>query len=106
MMMEYPDKKARQRDAAYSTFKASVYVKTGADLFIESSPAEAEDIARLSGKYVYCTSTHLMIHPSSLARLSEQLKEEIKKTQRYPLRRLKGFYHAVRWWGKRLLQRQ
>ena len=104
IMMDYPDKKTRQRDAAYARFKASVYLKTCADLFIESSRHEAEEIVRLSGKYVYCTSTHLMISPSSMARLSEHIKEEIRKTRQYPLKRLKGFYHALRWWGKRIFR--
>lgn len=104
IMMEYPDKKTRQREGAYSRFKASVYLKTGADLFIESSPHEAEEIVRLSGKYVYCTSTHLMISPSSFDRMSERVKEELRKTRQYPLQRLKGFYHALRWWGRRILR--
>ena len=97
IMMNYPDKKTRQRAAMYSAFKADNYKTTGAQLFIESSKTQAEDIARLTGKYVYCTSSHTLISPSLIGQMTEKVKEEIQKTRSYPILRLKAFLKLLRW---------
>ena len=98
MMMNYPDRKTRQKAAQYSAFKAQIYKTTGAQLFIESSKLQAEEIALLTGKYVYCTSTHTLINPSLLGQLTEKIKEEIHKTYTYPWLRLRSFLKFLRWW--------
>jgi len=97
MMMNYPDKKTRQKAAQYSEFKAQIYKTTGAQLFIESSKPQAEEIALLTGKYVYCSDTHNLIHPPLLGQLTEKIKEEIQKTSTYPGLRLHGFLKFLRW---------
>lgn len=98
IMMKYPDKKSKRKAGAYSLFKANIYKTTGAKLFIESSKLQAEEIARFTGKYVYCTSTHALINPSLLGQLTEKIKEEIQKTYTYPGLRLKSFLKLLRWW--------
>jgi hypothetical protein len=50
---------------AYATFKADVYRRTGAKLFIESSPRLTEQIAELSGQPVFCTATREMVYPGA-----------------------------------------
>jgi uncharacterized HAD superfamily protein len=46
-------------------FKADHYIKSKADLFIESCSDQAEKIAELSGKPVYCTETK-RLYPISI----------------------------------------
>lgn len=98
IMMNYPDKISKQKAGAHSSFKTNIYKKTGAELFIESSKLQAEEIARLTGKYVYCTSTHNLINPSLLGHVTEKIKEEIRKTYTYPGLRLKNIFKYLRWW--------
>jgi orotate phosphoribosyltransferase len=69
IMMGYPDMAARRAANAYASFKAEIYRRTGAILFVESSPALAAEIARLSGKSVFCLETRRMIDPEPLARV-------------------------------------
>ncbi len=98
IMMNYPDKISKQKAEAHSSFKTNIYKKTGAELFIESSKLQAEEIARLTGKYVYCTSTHTLINPSLLGQVTEKIKEEIRKTYTYPWLRLKNVFKCLQWW--------
>jgi orotate phosphoribosyltransferase len=69
LMMDYADMAARRAANAYAPFKAEVYERTGAILFVESSAKLAPEIARLSGKSVFCTETRKMIDPSLLPRV-------------------------------------
>jgi orotate phosphoribosyltransferase len=69
VMMDYPDMAARRAANAYASFKAETYRRTGAILFVESSSALAAEIARLSGKSVFCLETRKMIDPELLPRL-------------------------------------
>jgi orotate phosphoribosyltransferase len=75
MMMEYPDMDARRAANAYSSFKASIYNRTGAILFVESSALLAAEIARLSGKSVFCVETKRMIDPALLPRVRHKTGE-------------------------------
>jgi orotate phosphoribosyltransferase len=69
LMMDYPDMAARRAANAYAPFKAEIYRTTGALLFVESSSALAGEIARLSGKSVFCLETRRMIDPELLPRV-------------------------------------
>jgi len=69
IMMDYADKEARQKAAAYSSFKADAYRKTDAMLFVESSFVLATAIARQTGKDVFCTEIWDMVRPASYERL-------------------------------------
>jgi orotate phosphoribosyltransferase len=68
LMMDYADMAARRAANAYAPFKAEIYERTGALLFVESSPKLASEIARLSGKSVFCAETRRMIDPALLPR--------------------------------------
>ncbi|CAN5151732.1 phosphoribosyltransferase family protein [soil metagenome] len=66
LMMGYPDQASRQAANAYATYKAEIYRRTGARLFIESSPEQALEIAMLSRKPVFCMDTRAMLYPDRL----------------------------------------
>ena len=68
IMMNYPDKAARQAANVYASFKSDVYVRTRAKLFIESSYKQAVEIAQLSGKPVFCMDTREMIYPGMVSK--------------------------------------
>lgn len=53
-MMNLPTMFDRQRLGHYGEYKGRVYNQTGASLFIESNPKEAEEINLFTGKPVYC----------------------------------------------------
>lgn len=75
MMMDYPDMAARRAANAYASFKAEIYERTGAILFVESSAKLAAEIARLSGKSVFCVETRRMIDPALLPRVRRKTDE-------------------------------
>ena len=75
LMMDYPDMAARRAANAYASFKAEIYKSTGAILFVESSPTRAAEIARLSGKSVFCAETRKMIDPALLPRVRRKTDE-------------------------------
>jgi uncharacterized HAD superfamily protein len=75
LMMDYPDMAARRAANAYASFKAEAYTRTGALLFVESSPTLAAEVARLSGKSVFCLETRTMIDPEFLSRLRRTTRE-------------------------------
>ena len=86
IMMDYPDLAARVaagRDAAY---KAEVYKKTNALLFIESSLNQAEDIARITGKQVLCTETNELIEPGGIKRQMQTFNRNKHLIFKDPLR--------------------
>lgn len=53
-LMNFATKQERLQAGNHALFKAQNYVSTGAALFIESNRSQAMEIARLSGKPVYC----------------------------------------------------
>lgn len=67
IMLDLPSKAERQRLAVHGSFKADVYRKSDAILFIESESDQAEKIARFSGKPVLCIETHELIKPDLLS---------------------------------------
>lgn len=55
----------RRKAGNYGKFKASVYVKEKrSPIFIESCPVQAREIARLSGKLVYCVDAGELLFAS------------------------------------------
>lgn len=63
VMMQYPDKAARVAAGSHGSFKAGVYCRSGAILFIESSLGQAREIAGTTGLDVFCFETREMIRP-------------------------------------------
>ncbi len=64
IMCDLPSKEARLKANNHGGFKASVYTQFDGFLFIESSQGQAQQIANLSGKAVYCMDTRRMIYPA------------------------------------------
>jgi orotate phosphoribosyltransferase len=91
IMMDYPDMAARRAANAYASFKAEIYRRTGAILFVESSPALAAEIARLSGKSVFCLETRRMIDPELLPLLRHNTAELPRRV----LRKMSNAAHRV-----------
>lgn len=60
-MIDLPNKEARQAAKCHGTFKAQVYGSVDADLFIESNPRQAWEIAVTTQKPVFCVDTMQMI---------------------------------------------
>ncbi len=63
VMMDYPDMEARRAAQAYASFKADIYLRTKAWLFIESSLPLSRDIAERTGYGVFCMDTRELIRP-------------------------------------------
>lgn len=68
IMMNLPDKETRLRLRSHAIYKAEVYKKTGAALFIESSLRQSREIARLSGKQVFCLESRELVNPAFVHR--------------------------------------
>lgn len=81
IMMDFPDKESRIRANCYGKFKADVYRKTGAILFIESSAEQAREIAQLSGKAVLCIGTRQLIDPSIGSALPVLVESAVHKAR-------------------------
>ncbi len=78
IMMDYANKAARVAAGSHSAFKAEVYRKTNAVLFIESSPEQALKIAQITGRDVFCMETREMINPTLSAKLLRMRREPSK----------------------------
>jgi orotate phosphoribosyltransferase len=63
VMMNYATKEARIAAGSHAEFKAQVYTRTEALLFVESDREQAGAIARLSGRPVFCYTTREMVQP-------------------------------------------
>ena len=76
-LLMHPAADGAERRAAtdHAKRKARAYVQTGAWLFIESDTSQAKEIARRSGKAVYCTDTRQMVQPSPLAAARRQFED-------------------------------
>lgn len=68
VMLDMPDKDSRIRARVHAAFKAELYERTGALLFIESSEKQAGEIARLTGKDVLCFETRELLSPTRVNR--------------------------------------
>lgn len=58
----------RQRQGS-GRMKGEVYKKLDSGLFVESELRQSEDIARISGKYVFCVDAREMIAPGAASRV-------------------------------------
>lgn len=67
LMMNLPDKAARQRSGAHAAYKANHYRSTGTAFFIESSLAQATEIADRACKPVFCTESRTVVFPGALS---------------------------------------
>lgn len=87
-LIDLPSRAERMRTGAHCRHKAQVYRESASVLFYESDPAQAPEIARLSGKPVLCTANMEMHMPTGF-----QVRAHIKSAKwhlRRPLGRVKG----------------
>jgi orotate phosphoribosyltransferase len=83
----------RADESLEADYKAQLYTDVDGALFFESSSAQAEQIARKTGRYVFCTETREMMEPSS----SAQLKRVVKREASAGYRRLQDLLrHGIR----------
>jgi len=80
VMLDLPDKESRLAAMCHSAFKAEVYQQKKANLFVESSFAQAVEIVNKARKPVLCVEKGKMIQPSSLQSIWHYLKAALKKT--------------------------
>ncbi len=71
IMMDYPDMASRRAAKTYASFKADLYIRSEAQLFIESAPHTAKEIADLTSKPVFAMDTRQMVYPGMEARQRE-----------------------------------
>lgn len=69
IMLDVPSKEARTASGCHASFKANVYKRSPARVFIESSYRQAVEIARLSGKSTICFETQECISPGVMGDL-------------------------------------
>ena len=81
VMLDLPNKEARQRANSHAEHKAKTYKSTNYTLFIESSLNQALEINRLTKKPVLCTENFEMIFES------ESILYNIKNGKRFPILR-------------------
>lgn len=67
VMMNLPSKAARIAAGRYSKFKSDIYAATDAQLFIESSPLQAREIAMVTRRAVFCMATRQMVASNMVA---------------------------------------
>lgn len=84
IMMDLPDKASRVASGSHASFKAAVYRKVGAELFIESSPAQAYEIARRTRKPVLCAESMEMVELGIEARVQRTYDRYVKRALLHP----------------------
>jgi orotate phosphoribosyltransferase len=92
IMMDYPDMETRQANGNHGEYKANIYSQSDASLFIESSEPQAEKIAHLTSKPVFCMDENYMLRQGYLKRVNRQGRNSVKQVQSNPIRYIKEFY--------------
>ena len=77
VMMDFPTKAARLSSGSHGKYKAHVYSQTGAELFVESSASQSQEIAFRSGKQVFCLETGRMELPSAFPLTTDACRSRI-----------------------------
>lgn len=85
VMMDHPSMEARQAAGDHARYKAEVYESTGAELFIESSPAQAAEIVDRTAKYVYCYESNELVEPGALERTYDRSTRYLSRFARTPV---------------------
>lgn len=82
-MLDLPNKEARIKMGAHGTFKAKIFAQTNAELFVESEPKQAEEIARLSGKPCICVGNDKYYEGDGICKVNLfDLREYVRKDKR------------------------
>ena len=95
LMLDLPDAVTRRRLNCHAQFKADVYSQLETRIFIESSRAEAVQIARLANRPVICVETRELVDSPLLSR-------SMRKAARVPKRLKHGIQSRlsrINGWG-------
>ncbi|MBQ9390241.1 MAG: hypothetical protein IJU07_08715 [Synergistaceae bacterium] len=80
IMMGFATKEERIKSGSYAQFKAEHYKRIReADIFVESNSKLAEEIARLSGKLVFCTDTHEVYDEGIVRKVRNRIKHKFRR---------------------------
>jgi uncharacterized HAD superfamily protein/hypoxanthine phosphoribosyltransferase len=82
VMLDLPSKKVRRELGIHASFKANAYRARPSQIFLESSVAQALDIADLASKPVFCLESGSTIFPSSRSVMTAALHKVPKAVAR------------------------
>lgn len=86
IMMDFHTREERISAGNHGKYKANVYDKVKADLFIESSTSQAKEIAKISGKPVICyRGDSKIIYPDKLSVFKKQTRNYSKQFWNSPI---------------------
>ncbi|HEX5369224.1 MAG TPA: phosphoribosyltransferase, partial [Dehalococcoidia bacterium] len=80
VMMDLPDKQAREASGSHAAFKAAAYSRSDSCLFVESSWTQAQAIARISGKPVISLEQQAVAQPN----VASQWRRVLQRTRQRP----------------------
>lgn len=96
VMLPFKTKAERVAWGRHGEYKGKVYRKSKDVLFVESSLKQAVEIARISGKQVFCTENMEMVDPDKHYRQKERLVTKIKQLAINVLGKLGVDYHVFK----------
>lgn len=80
IMMQFTSKEERIRSGSHGSFKGEAYKRLrGTSLFIESDPNQAQEIANISGKGVFCVGNHTFYDEGMYTQMKNGIKKKIGK---------------------------
>ena len=83
IMMPFNTKEERTKSGSHGKFKGENYKKLKeTNLFIESELNQAIEIAKISGKTVFCTETHEVINENTKKKIKSNLKYKVNNRLR------------------------
>lgn len=85
VMSDHPSMAARQEANDEAEFKAEVYRNVDAELFIESSPSQSTDIAKLSNKPVFSYGSNELVEPGTIAGSYQRSRTFASRFRQRPL---------------------
>jgi len=97
IMMNLPNKKTRQKLGDHAEYKAKIYNKTKASFFLESSTKQASEIAKISGKDVYCLEENIIYSPDLLKGVVVNTSEKFYRTINNPRNAIKKISEKLYW---------
>lgn len=84
IMMDHPSMEARRAAGNHAEYKANVYENSDSKLFIESNENQANKIARLTRKPVFCVNSNCMYRQEYLTRVGRETVNSVKTVKSSP----------------------
>jgi uncharacterized HAD superfamily protein/adenine/guanine phosphoribosyltransferase-like PRPP-binding protein len=94
-MLDLPSAEMRLRRGIHGRFKAEVYRRSGRELFIESDPAQAAEIAARSGLPVVCASDGTFVSPGAARAPRQRLRRYLSAGRAAPRKLASLFLERV-----------